>query len=427
MRIPYPVLLFVSVVCLTGCRPAEQPSIICTGQLSGYIEPCGCTRPQLGGLSRLDRLISSIEPAPIMLDNGDLTMRVGRQAHIKWLTMIGAFGMMGYSAVNVGERDLALGVDFIKAEAAAANVPLISANITGPDGKLLFKPFVILNINGLRVAVIGLLGVDFAENLPVKLIDPAEAVERVIGQLKGKCDRTILLAHMPYEQAQPLAKKLPECLFALCAHQGDEPDIKQTPDGLLLFAGTKSKYVIGIKTRPADGGKAAAIKAEEVELGPKLKDTKRITELLDFYQQVIRHEDLIGKVPKAPHPKGLYSGTQACAKCHPAAMKVWSNSGHSRAYETLVEQNRQYDPECVVCHVIGLKNVGGYRSMEATPQLANVGCEACHVPGKAHSDAPERYKTLQASRQWCVNCHDTDHDPKFDLGKAWPKIQHKKK
>jgi len=427
MRIPYPALLLIPAVCLTCCRPAEQPTIICTGQLNGYLEPCGCTRPQLGGLARLDRLISSIEPAPVLLDNGGLTKSVGRQAHIKWQTMIGALGMMGYRAVNVGEKDLALGADFIKSEAAAANVPLISANIVRPDGKLIFKPFVILNINGLRVAVVGLLGADVAKSLPVKLIAPADAVERVITQIEGKCDRTILLAHMPREQAQPLARKLPECLFVLCAHQGDEPDIRQTADGLFLFAGSKGKYVISIKTSPAPGGKAAAVRAEEVELGPNLRDTKRITDLLTFYQQVVRMEDLLGKIPREPHLKGLYAGTKECASCHPAAINVWRKSKHAHAYATLVKQNRQHDPECVVCHVIGLKNVGGFRSMEATPQLANVGCEACHVPGKAHCENPERYKTLEASKKWCVNCHEPDHDPKFELDKSWPKIEHNKK
>ena len=416
--------LTLLALAVAGCRSGEEPAavFVCTGMMRGYVEPCGCTRPQLGGLARRDRLIGSIQPAPILLDNGDLTLRVGRQAHIKWQTAISALATMGYRAVNVGEKDLALGPEFIKREAASAGVPLISANIADAHGTLLFQPFVILEAKPYRVAVIGLLQPDLAGALPVQIIDPARALADAMKQLEGRCDRVVLLAHGTSEFAAPLTKQLPNALFTVCAHQGDDPNIEHTPRGLLFSTGKKGKHVVRCDVFAREGN--AAVKAREIELGPKLKDTSRMTALLAFYQEVLKAEDLLGKVPREAHPGGLFAGSASCRECHEDAMAVWKASGHAHALKTLEKGNRNFDPECVVCHVVGLKHTGGYRSIAGTPQLAGVGCEQCHGPGKAHGAAPLKIKMPKAGPKTCERCHDPDHDPKFDFKTYWPKIKH---
>ena len=125
---------------------------------------------------------------------------------------------------------------------------------------------------------------------------------------------------------------------------------------------------------------------------PKGEDASNpIHALLQDYAQSVKNKDMLAKFTKFPSkhtsqiqlPGSKYVGTDKCKQCHEAAYDVWSKSGHSHAYESLVTKAvrptlRQFDGECVRCHVTGF----GYESgFEADPTPGhNVGCEACHGP-----------------------------------------------
>ena len=134
-----------------------------------------------------------------------------------------------------------------------------------------------------------------------------------------------------------------------------------------------------------------------------------------------------------------YLGAQACIPCHVKPAATWKKTRHAGAIGTLEKVGKQFDPECLACHVVGL-NRGGYLSKDLTPQLAGVQCENCHGPGRAHSLNPKANRTgsaflfpparaggtaAQAAEKICRGCHVGSHSPAFDFKVYWPKIQHK--
>ncbi len=151
-----------------------------------------------------------------------------------------------------------------------------------------------------------------------------------------------------------------------------------------------------------------------------------------------------------PHPRGQghdkswgqFAGVKSCQECHEAAYKVWENSKHAQATETLEKLSppRQFDPECISCHATGwnpqefFPYASGFVSSQQTPQLANNTCENCHGPGAAHvaaeqgtSDAAKkelRGLMRVTKDNLCIKCHDGDNDPVFDLETYWPQIEH---
>jgi hypothetical protein len=152
-------------------------------------------------------------------------------------------------------------------------------------------------------------------------------------------------------------------------------------------------------------------------------------------------------------PDSPYAGAGACKVCHPVQQKVWQGSRHAQALPTLVKAGKQFDPECLACHVVGL-GAGGFLSLELTPKLGGVQCENCHGPGKAHAQAPGLHKPafappppipghgatalpgvaaaqpasspdgLRPSERTCRTCHLGSHSPTFDFNVYWPKIRH---
>jgi len=107
-------------------------------------------------------------------------------------------------------------------------------------------------------------------------------------------------------------------------------------------------------------------------------------------------------------------GRTACRRCHLRQYRTWQRTPHADAYENLPEENRS-DPACVKCHVTGYGADSGFKSVEETPNLAGVTCEACHGPGSVYRDE-ETMKSRDASvaaglvlpdEQTCLGCHNS--------------------
>src|SRR5689334_9096103 len=60
--------------------------LIVSGQMYGYIQPCGCSKPQFGGLARRFNFLQSLKDKgwPVVsVDLGDIAQRSGPQALLK--------------------------------------------------------------------------------------------------------------------------------------------------------------------------------------------------------------------------------------------------------------------------------------------------------------------------------------------------------
>jgi peroxiredoxin len=87
--------------------------------------------------------------------------------------------------------------------------------------------------------------------------------------------------------------------------------------------------------------------------------------------------------PLLLHKSG-FSGNEFCTACHESQHATWLLTKHATAFDTLVRHGAERNGECVGCHVVGFGKSGGYELDQTTPQLENVGCEACHGRGGPH-------------------------------------------
>ncbi len=101
-----------------------------------------------------------------------------------------------------------------------------------------------------------------------------------------------------------------------------------------------------------------------------------------------------------------FVGTAKCQACHPGQHETWAAGKHAKAYGSLSAEEKK-NPECFKCHVTGYGLPGGFVSQEKTPEMVNVGCEACHGGGSVHVDAPmeEKKKTISVNGLDCRTCH----------------------
>ena len=97
----------------------EKPklAIIFTGEQRGYLEPCGCSETQSGGISRRADLFRQLKEdkgwSITGLEMGGTLKRSRRQDQIKFGVLHTALTDMGYQAMALGPAELKLQVDYL--------------------------------------------------------------------------------------------------------------------------------------------------------------------------------------------------------------------------------------------------------------------------------------------------------------------------
>jgi len=119
---------------------------------------------------------------------------------------------MGYDVVNIGEKDLMMGLKFLSEVSQKAKFPFISANLVDKKtGKYVFKPYVIKEITGLRIGIVGLLDDQFNPTLREKdpglnINEPLSALKAVMKGLEEYCDFIVILSQLGESRDKKLAR-----------------------------------------------------------------------------------------------------------------------------------------------------------------------------------------------------------------------------
>jgi len=118
--------------------------------------------------------------------------------------------------------------------------------------------------------------------------------------------------------------------------------------------------------------------------------------------------------------KLAFTGWKTCAQCHAAQTDFWRKTDHFFAYKTLVEDEQQFNLDCLTCHVTaeyGATKINGDDSvlLSLPPVLQLVGCEVCHGPGKSHAALQDPATISRIpSAVICLRCHTHERDEEFN-------------
>jgi len=127
----------------------------------------------------------------------------------------------------------------------------------------------------------------------------------------------------------------------------------------------------------------------------------------------------------------FYVGNDICRSCHEGFFEKWDATKHSSSYSTLAATGHEKDPSCLRCHTTGYREPHGFTEVEATPELASVGCEACHgpsgdharsrFPGLVRTGSSEDCGDCEVSRI-CRQCHTRRQSPGFVVAAGLAKV-----
>ena len=120
--------------------------------------------------------------------------------------------------------------------------------------------------------------------------------------------------------------------------------------------------------------------------------------------------------PLGPNQAG-FAGIEECSYCHAKAVKFWQTTRHAGAFTTLEKLGKQFNYDCISCHVTGWQRPGG-ATLGNHDALKAIQCEVCHGPGSLHVDAEGTEKPKKVTRaspkRICLPCHNKEHSDTFD-------------
>jgi Cytochrome c554 and c-prime len=482
--------------------------------IAGALEPCGCSKDQLGGVDHLAAYVTSqaaSAPASLALGAGpmlflDPRLRGGDSTQDTWKAeaLAGAFKDVGLAAWAPGFNDWAGGAGELTRCREAAGATLLAGNLTGLDGGGPRTPgqsgTLVREIGGVKVGVVGVADPrDRTGAYPegVTSSAPLQAMQAGLAEVKRQGATVLVgLVALPRGEALRLADQLPELHVLVVGkpvEAGDGNDAPKAPvlagttlvvetanhlqtvgvvdlfvkasgGGPLVFADAggvaRAEDLLslaarirelearinswerdqGVKpndlaARKADLDKLRAEKAAKEAAQPEVKgsffrytsvevrdklgrDPAVVAEMTAYYKRVNEHNKTAFADRVAPPPdagQAGYVGVDACTDCHDDARKFWDKTTHATAYATLQKDFKEYNLDCVSCHVTGYDKPGG-STVTHNEKLKNVQCETCHGPGSLHVKDPAKKGLIVASPKTdlCLGCHHPPHVEGFD-------------
>lgn len=388
-------------------------TVFLTGNELGSMKPCGCSGGQLGGLARRPAVLrNAAKDKRLVLDTGSLVAGDGEQDLIKFNVIIRALDLLGYDLVNLTKGDFKLARNLGLLGNMGPDLKVISADEGAVEANVpaMFSKRVVL---GGKRYVVTVASFDMRSG-------GIDQVEEMFGPKPNLPDiKILILSGCEADKVDFAAKKLGFVDCVVCADDADDrPRVIGDPGRrpLVVTAGRLGKYVGRLDVTPVKG--TLELRFQPMVVTEDLAEDQALARLYEEYQLIVKESGLLERRGRISLPDGLkYAGSASCKACHTYAYEKWSEKRHADAYATLEKVGSAYDPECVVCHNVGMRYEGGFVSPEKTPQLKDVGCENCHGPGSGHIESEGEKRTVEPKSE-CVDCHTPDNSAHYSGNEA---------
>jgi len=238
------------------------------------------------------------EQAVLLLDGGSLFANDGGKADL----LVNAMEMMGYDALNLGSTEFFLGKEFLQHTRSHVSFPYIASNLLDGGSRLPWtREYVIKEVGGIRVAILGILDPDLFAQLPNKgqikefqVISPETVLNRLLPEVKEKADLVILLSQLGPGRTQALVKAVTGIDVAISSGDAD-PYFSQTAEKpFVLHTGNLGK-AIGLLRLTLDQKRMLSVgENRHVLLDKSVPDNEQVARLVEVHKktEAVKQEKL---------------------------------------------------------------------------------------------------------------------------------------
>lgn len=300
------LFLVVSILPVNSFAHNTKIKIVYTTDVHGNFFPVDyiTMSPVDGSLSRVVSAIDSIRKTPggnnlVLLDNGDFLQGQPSVYYYNYIDTISShlaseiYNYIGYDATTIGNHDVETGHAVYDRWRSQNLMPLLGANvIDNKSGQPYLRPYVILEKDGVRIAVLGLLtpaipawlpenlwsGLSFEDMVTsakkwIPIIKSNENPDIIIGLFHSGHDETMRTGEFLENASLKIAREVPGFDALLIGH-----DHQKFHEVIENVAGEKVTVL-----NPANNAKAVGLLEFDVKKSNgKLKSKKITSNILDI-------------------------------------------------------------------------------------------------------------------------------------------------
>ena len=260
-----------------------------SGSTQGYLEPCGCETGEAGGLARRQTLIQQHKP-DLLIDAGSVFGGTGTYERLKGTYLLRGMKQMGYTAVNLGETELALPVSAFAEATRGSGLTFVSCNVTAADKAAVpIAPFRIETRGNLHVGITGIVDVaELRQGKDWTFTPPLEALTATLPTLRAQCDILLVLASAPSETLTAIAERFPEIDAVLGSTSDGATGISKVNRTTVVMTGTEGKtYTRLTFGKQAQTARFEVVAAESVKVANTIIPDPKIAALIaEFHAQL---------------------------------------------------------------------------------------------------------------------------------------------
>jgi 2',3'-cyclic-nucleotide 2'-phosphodiesterase (5'-nucleotidase family) len=210
---------------------------------------------------------------------------------------------MGYDALNLGGPEFSFGKEFLEQTRSLVSFPYIASNLLYGGSRLPWtREYIIKEVGGIKVAILGILDPDGLAQLPdreqvkgLEVIPPEAALIRLLPEVRGKADLVVLLSLFDAEKTFALAKAVKGVDVAISSVSDDAFFLSppQTENTILLQVRPLGRLLALLKITFDDKGALSVSDRRLVSLGNSVPDHGEIGRLVEKHkkaQETIQQE-----------------------------------------------------------------------------------------------------------------------------------------
>lgn len=289
-------------------------TVFYTNDIHAHITPS--KDKDIGGYARIATLVNQGRAQGgrvLLLDAGDALQGTSFWPAFEGRSTVEIMNALGYDAFTLGNHEFDKGPDLLARRLTEMQFPVLCANLEfaadSPMKTAPVKPYIIKNLNGLRVGLLGLT----TEETPVISIGAFQGVtarsaidtaQKFVAEMQPQCDLIIALTHLGVDEDYELAGKVDGIDLIVGGHSHTvllKPSQAQNPSGqrvLIVQTGAYSRYLgrLDLTVDPVARPRITDYQGQLIELTNAVADDPQMKALVDKWQAQLPPPAMVGQM-----------------------------------------------------------------------------------------------------------------------------------
>jgi 2',3'-cyclic-nucleotide 2'-phosphodiesterase (5'-nucleotidase family) len=293
-----PFLIVCLLLLLAGislsCVVQHEIRILHMNDFHGFAvpyKPYGSDELQ-GGLAYLAERAEELrtEKPTLFLAAGDMIQGNNWANLFQGKSSIEAMNVMNFDAMVVGNHEFDFGQEVLKERIGEANFPVLGANVIGLSE---LKPYITKNVNGLSIAVIGVVTDDtpvttHPKNVTgLKFLSSEETIRKYAHELREKSDIIVVLSHSGFNADADLAKKVDGVDVIVGGHSHTKVAKPVRMNESLVVQAFEHGKTLGVLDLTVKNRKIVGASGWLEPIKPTGKENKAVGDIVAKYQQKV--------------------------------------------------------------------------------------------------------------------------------------------